>query len=87
MTADARGLERSAPTLLERDHELEALRRALTEAQRGRGQLVLIEATAGLGKTSLLKTAFPGSRRSRLHVPARAPASSSATSPTAACGS
>ncbi|MEX2123057.1 MAG: AAA family ATPase [Woeseia sp.] len=41
-------------TLLERERELAALRHALTEAERGRGQIVLVEAPAGLGKTSLL---------------------------------
>ena len=45
-------------TLLERERELHELNRALTEAQRGRGQFVLVEAPAGLGKTSLLRAAF-----------------------------
>ena len=44
----------AAATLLERDFELTALGRALTEAQEGRGRVVLVEAPAGLGKTSLL---------------------------------
>ena len=43
---------------LEREHELEALRRALGEAREGRGQVVLIEGVAGLGKTSLLRAAL-----------------------------
>ena len=47
----------AAATLLEREFELAALGRALTEAQRGRGQVVVIEAPAGIGKTSLLRAA------------------------------
>jgi DNA-binding CsgD family transcriptional regulator len=43
--------------LLEREHELAALRLALTEAHQGRGRMVLIEASAGFGKTSLLRVA------------------------------
>jgi AAA+ ATPase superfamily predicted ATPase len=39
--------------LLERERELQELRSALTEAQQERGQLLLIEGQAGLGKTSL----------------------------------
>jgi DNA-binding CsgD family transcriptional regulator len=44
-------------TLLEREHELTVLRDALSGAREGRGQVVLVEAPAGLGKTSLLKAA------------------------------
>ena len=44
-------------TLLERERELAVLDGALTEARRGRGQVVLIDASAGLGKTSLLRAA------------------------------
>ena len=44
-------------TLLERAHELTALRGALTDAREGRGRLVLIDGAAGLGKTSLLRAA------------------------------
>jgi ATP/maltotriose-dependent transcriptional regulator MalT len=47
----------AAPTLLERESELSQLGNALGEAQRGRGQVVLLEAPAGLGKTSLLRAA------------------------------
>jgi DNA-binding CsgD family transcriptional regulator len=47
----------SAPTLLEREHELTELDNALTDAQRGQGRAVLVEAPAGLGKTSLLRAA------------------------------
>jgi hypothetical protein len=49
-------IETAAP-LLEREHELTDLGNALNAAQQGRGQLVLIEAPAGLGKTSLLTAA------------------------------
>ena len=45
------------PLLLERQRELAELGSALTEARQGRGQVVLIEASAGLGKTSLLRVA------------------------------
>ncbi len=44
-----------AADLLERERELTALGHVLTEARRGRGQVVLVEAAAGLGKTSLLR--------------------------------
>lgn len=43
--------------LLEREHELAALHLALSEARRGRGRMVLVEASAGFGKTSLLRAA------------------------------
>ena len=41
--------------LLERERELTAFTDVLSEARQGRGQVVLVEAPAGLGKTSLLK--------------------------------
>ncbi|MGH2962475.1 MAG: ATP-binding protein, partial [Solirubrobacterales bacterium] len=44
----------AAETLLERDRELNELAEALTGAKAGRGRVVVIEAPAGLGKTSLL---------------------------------
>jgi predicted ATPase len=47
----------TATTLLERERELSELGQLLSEAQRGRGQVVLVEAPAGLGKTSLLRAA------------------------------
>jgi predicted ATPase len=47
----------TGPTLLERERELTELGAALIEARQGRGQVVLVEAPAGLGKTSLLRAA------------------------------
>jgi DNA-binding CsgD family transcriptional regulator len=44
-------------TLLERERELMWLLDAVTAAERGRGRVLLVEAAAGLGKTSLLKVA------------------------------
>jgi predicted ATPase len=46
-----------AGTLLERGHELAELGRVLTAAQQGHGRCVLVQAVAGLGKTSLLRAA------------------------------
>lgn len=43
--------------LLERERELVELAAALTDAQQGRGRVVLVEAPAGIGKTSLLRAA------------------------------
>jgi DNA-binding CsgD family transcriptional regulator len=43
--------------LLERERELAVFASALREAERGRGGVVLVEAPAGLGKTSLLNVA------------------------------
>ncbi|HTE62536.1 MAG TPA: AAA family ATPase [Solirubrobacteraceae bacterium] len=44
-------------TLLDREHEIAELQTALSEAREGRGRLVVVEASGGLGKTSLLKAA------------------------------
>ena len=49
-------IENGAP-LLEREGELALLGKVLTAARQGGGQVVLIEAPAGLGKTSLLRAA------------------------------
>ena len=46
---------KDAPTLLERNRELQELGQTLSEAQQDRGQFVLVEAPAGLGKTTLLR--------------------------------
>ena len=53
----ARVPTRSATTLLERERELTALGEALADASERRGRVVLIEAPAGLGKTSLVRAA------------------------------
>ncbi len=42
--------------LLERDHTLEALAQAVSEAAEGRGSVALITGEAGIGKTSLVRT-------------------------------
>ena len=47
----------TAATLLEREREIAALGDALAGARAGRGGVVLVEAPAGLGKTSLLRAA------------------------------
>ncbi len=48
----------TAATLLERQRELTELDGALREAAQGRGKLIVVEAPAGAGKTSLLKAAM-----------------------------
>jgi DNA-binding CsgD family transcriptional regulator len=44
-------------SLLERDHEVEALVRAVAAAEQGAGRVVIIEGPGGIGKTRLLETA------------------------------
>ena len=51
--------------LLERDHTLEALAQAVSEAAEGRGSVALITGEAGIGKTSLVRT-FVGGVSGRL---------------------
>ncbi|HEY8584812.1 MAG TPA: AAA family ATPase, partial [Capillimicrobium sp.] len=48
--------------LLERERELEAVALALRRAQGGQGAFVLVEAPAGMGKTSLLREALARGR-------------------------
>jgi DNA-binding CsgD family transcriptional regulator len=43
--------------LLDRERELDALERAVARAERGEGNVQLIEAAAGMGKTSLVRAA------------------------------
>jgi predicted ATPase len=54
----------SAATPLEREGELALLRDALTQAQEGRGRVVVAEARAGLGKTSPLTEPAEDNQRS-----------------------
>jgi DNA-binding NarL/FixJ family response regulator len=54
--------------LLERERELAVLDRLAAEARAGAGRLVVIEATAGLGKTRLLQAARESARRQGMHV-------------------
>lgn len=51
------GVIEAEAILLEREREVTGLLDAVTAAQRGRGRVILVEAPAGLGKTSLLKVA------------------------------
>ena len=55
-------------TLLEREHELAALDAAVAAAYAGSGQLVVIEAQAGLGKTRLLQAAREAAAHAGLQV-------------------
>src|SRR4051794_15615611 len=56
--SESSGIEiRHVGSLLEREHLLGELGDSLTQAQQGNGRVVLIEAPAGLGKTSLLDVA------------------------------
>jgi DNA-binding NarL/FixJ family response regulator len=54
--------------LLERERELEELESVLAEVEPGRGCAVAVEATAGLGKSDLLREAREIGRRSGLNV-------------------
>jgi predicted ATPase len=42
-------------SLLERDFELRALRETLTDAENGVGDILVLDAPAGLGKTALIR--------------------------------
>jgi len=49
------GVPRPGELLLERDNELQAVSRLLANAQASRGQLLLVEGQAGLGKSTLIE--------------------------------
>jgi class 3 adenylate cyclase/tetratricopeptide (TPR) repeat protein len=51
----ARGADARAAPLVGRDHEMEALRRAVDETLDGRGQMVALIGDAGLGKSRLIE--------------------------------
>ncbi len=52
------------PTALGREHEFQILAQALRDTHEGRGQVVLVSGTAGIGKTTLLEV-FAGESTSR----------------------
>lgn len=54
--------------LLERESELQTLRDRLEEASRGRGSLIVIEGSAGIGKTRLLSAAQEFAAEAGWHV-------------------
>jgi DNA-binding CsgD family transcriptional regulator len=54
--------------LLERQRELQALSRSITAAGQGKGQLVVVEGTAGIGKTRLLAAARAEGQRTGMQV-------------------
>ena len=51
------------PVILERDKELATLAAAIAGASTGHGTFVLVEGPAGIGKTTLLRTACQRPRR------------------------
>ena len=59
---------RGQPALLEREAELAALEAALNDARRGAGRLVVIEGSAGIGKTRLLEEARDDAADSGMRV-------------------
>ncbi len=54
--------------LVERDHELAALERSLADARSGAGSVLLVEGSAGIGKTSLLAAARGAAAESGMRV-------------------
>src|SRR3954469_22505790 len=54
--------------LLEREHELEAIRRTLAGSAQGAGGLVVIDGPAGVGKTALLDAALAIAQEENLLV-------------------
>jgi DNA-binding NarL/FixJ family response regulator len=63
-------LQAATPTerLLERDRELDAIRRALAQSAQGGGELMMIDGPAGVGKTALLDSAHDAAGDSDLLV-------------------
>jgi DNA-binding CsgD family transcriptional regulator len=57
----------TAQTLLEREHELDALRRALKASLAGDARLVFVGGEAGIGKTALVR-AFAAESRSQVRI-------------------
>jgi DNA-binding CsgD family transcriptional regulator len=62
------GVSGNAPGLLEREHELERLRAGLRSAADGAGCLLMVEGSAGLGKSRLLNAAAELGSESGLSV-------------------
>lgn len=60
--------DQPATVLLEREHEVAALRQALDQARAGTGRLVIIEGEAGIGKTTLLRTTIEAARQTGIPV-------------------
>jgi len=58
----------TGPLLLERDDEVAALHNAVDQARGGSGRLVIIEGEAGIGKTTLLRTAIEAARQRGIPV-------------------
>ena len=59
---------RAEPALLEREVELATMASALDDARRGVGRLVVVEGSAGIGKTRLLREARNGAGRAGMRV-------------------
>jgi DNA-binding CsgD family transcriptional regulator len=62
--------EVASPSLVGRDREVEALRRAITQAAAGHGQVVLLEGEPGIGKTRLVEAACDHAQRAGFEVAA-----------------
>ena len=61
-------IPQTSARLLERDGELEAIHSALARAAQGSGALVLVDGSAGVGKTALLETARAAAEQGGLLV-------------------
>lgn len=58
----------TVPELREREVEVAETRLGIEEARNGRGQLLVVQAAAGLGKTSLLAVARRAARESGMRA-------------------